>query len=252
MKTTLRIVLLAAATSACLVAGDLTITFKSKTKGLMGMSSEGNQIHYYSTDYHKTVDEATKVDTLVDYSKGMFYTIKHKDKKIESITFDDLVEVGNAASARLEQMGGMPDFMKGMLGGGDPGQIKVEQTGTDTVAGRPCKDYKLSIGKIVDELSMDPTLKPPVNPAAYAKFMKLRANMFPGPSSASMKKLYEELSKLQGLALKMHMTGFMGGDTTLEATDVKTSPIAATVFALPDGYKTEDLGKKLLKDMKKD
>jgi len=247
MRKASQTLLLAAVSSACLLAGDLTITFKANTKGLMGSTNEGIQTSYYSTNFHKETNENTKTDTLVDYEKGIVYTIKHKDKKIEMITFEDLAAVAESAAKQLEQM---PDFLKGMMGGGDQGEMKVEQIGTDTVAGRACKKYKLTMGKMVDELSVDPSLKPPVNPATYAKFMRLRANGMPGASGATMKKLYEELGKLKGIPLRTHLTGLMGMDADTEATEVKEAEIPASVFALPVGYKTEDLGKKLLKNSK--
>jgi hypothetical protein len=251
MKAMLRIALMSVASAACLLAGDLTITSNSKVKGPMGMSGEGVQTQYYSTSFQKTVDEGTKIDSLVDYNKGVFYTIKHKDKKIEMMTFDDLVAIGEAMEAKMAQMANLPKFLQGAMGGGDPGEVKVEKLGEETVAGRECKKYKLTLGKLIQELSMDPSLKIPVNPAAFAKFSKLRGNMFAGPSAAGMKKMIEELSKLQGLALKTHMTGFMGTDSSTEATEVKTTAIPATVFTLPEGYKTEDTGKKMLKDLQK-
>ena len=247
MRKALRTFLLVASSSAWLLAGDLTITFKANTKGSFGRTTEGIQTSYYSTSFHKEVNETTKTDTLVDYDKGIIYTIQHKDKKIEMITFEDLAAVAEASAKQLEQL---PDFMKGMMGGGDPGEMKVEQTGTDTVAGRPCKKYKLTMGKMVDELSVDPTLKPPVNPAAYAKFMKLRGIGMPGATGTTMKKLYEELGKLKGLPLKTHLTGLMGMDSVTEAAEVKEADIPASVFTLPAGYKTEDQGKKLLKNSK--
>lgn len=251
MKLTLRIALMTVVSAACLLAGDLTITSNSKVKGPVGMSGEGVQTQYYATNYQKTVDEGTKIDSLVDYDKGVFYTIKHKDKKIELMTFDDLVAIGEAMEARMAQIANMPKFLQGAMGGGDPGEVKVEKLGDETVAGRACKKYKLTIGKMVQELSMDPSLKIPINPAAFARFSKLRGNMLAGPSAAGMKKMIEELSKLQGMALKTHMTGFMGMDSTMEATEVKTSAIPVTIFTLPDGYKTEDVGKKMLKDLQK-
>lgn len=251
MTSKLRIALFALASAASLLAADLTITFNSKVKGPMGTGGEGVQTQYYSTNFHKTVDEATKIDSLVDYNKGVFYTIKHKEKKIELMTFDDLVAMGEAMEAKMAQMANLPKFLQGAMGGGDPGEVKVEKVGDDTVAGRACKKYKLTIGKLVQDLSMDPSLKPPVNPAAFAKFSKLRGNMLAGPSAAAMKKMMEELSKLQGMALKVHMTGFMGMDSTQEATEVKTTAIPASEFNLPDGYKTEDIGKKMLKDLQK-
>jgi hypothetical protein len=237
--------------TACLLAADLTVTYNTKFKSTMGMSGEGVQTHYYNANFQKTVDEATKIDSLVDYEKGIFYSIKHKDKKIELMTFDDLVAIAEAMEAKTGQMANMPKFLQGMMGGGDAGNVKVEKLGEDTVAGRACKKYKLTLGKMTQDLSLDPSLKIPVNPAAFAKFTKLRGYLTPGPGAANMKKMTEEMSKLQGVALKTRMTGFMGMDSTQEATEVKTTTIPASVFALPEGYKTEDVGKKTLKDLQK-
>jgi hypothetical protein len=249
-KTILRfaIALLAAASA---FAGDLTISFMSKIKGPMGLNSEGVTTHYYSSAFHKTVAEDTKIDTLVDYTKGVFYTIKHKDKKIEMMSFDDLAAIGEGLGKQMEAIGGMPGFLKGMMGGGDAGEVKVEKLGPDTVAGRACTKYKLTLGKMVQEISADPSLVPPMNPAAFQKFQKLRAFLVPGPSAANMKKMYDEVAKIKGMALRTRMTGFMGSDSTLEATQIVEGPIAATVFALPAGYKTEDVGKKMREEFAK-
>jgi hypothetical protein len=42
----------------------------------------------------------------------------------------------------------------------------------------------------------------------------------------------------------------MGVDATTEATRIEAGPIPAATFALPDGYKMEDLGKKMRDQMK--
>lgn len=250
MKLTIKTLLATLVSTACLLAGDLTITSTSRHKGPMGASGDGIQTEYFNANYQKTVDESTRIDTMVDYGKGVFYTIHHKEKKIELMTFDDLVAIGEAMEARMAQMANLPKAIQGMMGG-KAGEAKVEKLGDDTVAGRACKKYKLTVGKIVEELSLDPSLKPPVNPAAFAKFARLRGNMYAGPAGASMKKLTDELGKLQGMPLKTRVTGFMGTESTTEATEVKTSPIPASTFALPAGYKTEDVGKKTLKELQK-
>jgi len=249
MNSILRTALVAMVSTACLLAADLTITYNSTVKG-MGRTVEGVQTHYYNANFQKTVDEGTQTDTLVDYGKGVFYTINHKDKKIESMTFDDMVAMAEAMEAKMGQMANMPAIVQNMMGGGAKGDVKVEPLGDDTVAGRTCKKYKLTLGKMIQELSLDPSLKPPINPAAYAKFAKLKSVMG-GPAAAGLKKMTEELSKLQGMALKTQMKGFMGMDSNMVATEVKTTAIAASVFALPAGYKTEDIGKKMLKDLQK-
>ena len=127
---------MSAVSTVCLLAGDLTITSNSKVKGPMGMNGEGVQTQYYSVNFQKTVDEGTKIDTLVDYDKGVFYTINHKDKKIDLMTFDDLVAIGEAMEAKLAQMANLPKFLQGAMGGGDPGEVKVEKLG-DGHGGRP-------------------------------------------------------------------------------------------------------------------
>jgi hypothetical protein len=68
-----------------------------------------------------------------------------------------------------------------------------------------------------------------------------------GPAAEGMKKMGEELAKIQGTALKTRTVLPMVGELTTEATEVKEGPIPATAFALPEGYKTEDLGQKMLK-----
>lgn len=235
--------------AASLLAEDLTIAFKTQGR-VMGMSINGTQTHYYSARFQKTVDAANKQDSLVDYEKAVFYTIHHKKKKIETMTFDDMAKILEAANQKMAAAGAdMPAFMRGMLGGGDANvKVKVEKAGSDTVVGRSCQKYHVTAGKLVWDQSSDPSLKMPISPAALARFTKLRAALNPMGGEA-LRKLYEELSKIQGVPLRTTMKGFMGGDTTTEATEVKVGPIPAATFALPAGYTTEDTGKRTLKQM---
>lgn len=221
-----------------LSAGDLTITFQSKTA-----KTEGIETHYYSATHHRTNNEASKVDSLVDYQSLTTYTIDHNKKLIQKLTFEDAIAAMESTQSE------MPEGMSAMMGGvfGDPSNCKVEELGSDVVAGRKCKKYKITVGKIVFETSNDPSLLPPVPAASFAKMMKAKGALSAamGPMGKSMAKLYEELSKIKGLALKTNMSGFMGMKVATEATKVAEGPIPASVFALPAGYKTEDLGKQL-------
>ena len=248
MKTALRIFFLSAMATLAATAGDLTITYDYAAKGPLWTGGKGVETQFMNANYMKVANEATRTDTLVDYGKGVFYTINHKDKKIQLFTFDDLVAVGDALASRSEAAANVPGFLQGMLGG-DDGEVKVEPLGSETILGREAKKYRVTLGKLVNEVSLDPTLKSPINAAAYARFTRLRGNAL-GLAGGNMRKVYVELSKLKGMALRSRVSGFMGTDSQMVATAVKTTDIPASVFALPAGYATEDQGKKLLKSLK--
>ncbi len=78
---------------------------------------------------------------LVDYNKGVFYTIKHKEKKIELMTFDDLVAMGEAMEAKMAQMANLPKFLQGAMGGDvgaaaeAPGDAEIEDAPASPAAG---------------------------------------------------------------------------------------------------------------------
>jgi hypothetical protein len=247
----LRLVLALAATLVCgaLAATDLTITFTSVTKGAMGMGGTGSEVHYYAPAFQKVANAKEMRDSLVDFKSGVSYTIDHKKKVISKISFED-------AMAALEGLGGTEQApgLGAMMGAflGDPNDCKVEKKGTETVAGHACQAWTIKVGKLGMEIAADPTLKTPMPDADYAKMMKSRAAQFAkaGPMGASFKRLFEEMAKIKGVPLKTHMTGMMGMDVATEATKVEAGPIPASTFALPAGYKTEDLGKKMREEMK--
>lgn len=249
MKRPLLFLAAAVLSLAPLLAGDLTITFQSKGKGPMGTSQNGNEIHYYSSKFQRINNESTKIDSLVDYEKLITYTINHKKKQIGKMSLEDALAAMEALNTGDHE--GVGKAMAFMFG--DPDSFKVEPQGTDTVAGRACKKYKITVAKIVMETSNDPSLKPPVPAANFAKMMKAKAAAFAAAGSAgkAYKRLYEEMSKIQGIALKTHMSGMMGMNVSTEATKVAEGPIPASTFALPAGYKIEDEGKKLREQLSK-
>jgi len=234
--------------SAAAFAGDLTITMNNHGKGPMGTGGGGVQMHYYSAKFMRVNDPTRQVEPLMDYGTMTSYTINHKKKLIQKLSFEDAVEVMNQASQQNQE--GMSAMMNMMFG--DPNNFKVTEEGKETVAGRACNKYKITVGKIVMELSNDPTLKMPMPEASYAKMVKMRGAMMAAiPQGKGFIRLYEEMSKIKGVSLKTHMSGMMGMDTVQEATDVKEGPIDAAVFALPSGYQVEDLGAKMKAQMAK-
>ncbi|HET6331347.1 MAG TPA: hypothetical protein VFF76_11225 [Holophagaceae bacterium] len=234
--------------SSAAIAGDLTITMNAHGKGPMGSGSNSVQTHYYSSKFMRMNDPANQVDTLMDYGTMTSYTINHKKKLIQKMSFQDAVDAMNEASSQNQE--GMSAMMNAMFG--DPDNFKVTEEGKDSVAGRSCNKYKILVGKLVMELSNDPTLKMPMPEVSYQKMVKMRGAMMAAmPSGKAFVRLYEEMSKIKGLTLKSHMTGMMGMDIQSEATAVKEGAIDPSVFALPSGYQMEDMGAKLKAQMAK-
>ncbi len=252
----LRLVASAFLLTASLVAGDLTISFTTKGKGPMGVKLDGEETHYYSSRYQLTTNATTRTDTLVDYQDFVTYTVLHKEKKIQKMSLDDALAVMEAMQSQPEMAEGMGAMMGAMFGGGKKKDtFKVEEKGTETVAGRTCVKWAFQIMGIDAETSNDPTLMPPVPAVSYAKMKRMQgaAMAMMGPMGKAWVKYYEELSKIKGIALKNRVktSGMLSMDSTQEATKVVEGPIPAATFKLPEGYKMEDVGKKLRQDLAK-
>lgn len=233
--------------AAC--AGDLTITFRNT-----GKHNEGLSHQYMTADRHRTNHDGNQTDSMIDLQKGMIYTIKHKDKKVEFMSFEDMEKFAELMSARMaemqEQMNqpGIGAMMAKIMG--DPNNFSVEQVGTETVADRKCTKYHMLLMKTDMTLSTDPTLKVPMNPANFARFTKF-TNLMKFAASPAAAKMAAEMAKIKGFTLKTVTQVPMLGQITSEATEVKEGAIPASVFALPEGYKMEDTGKKMLEQAQK-
>jgi len=230
-------------------ATDLTITFNMKAKGMLGSGTSGTEIHYYTSAYQLTRGVESKQDQLVDFDKGITYSIDHKKKTIAKLSFDDAMAALD--SLNQAQSGGASTLMASLFG--DPNDVHVEKMGMVKVADHNCQGWHIAVGKMVMDLAADPSLKLPMPDAAYVKMTQARAAQFAkaGPMGQTFKRFYEELSKIKGIPLKTHLTAFMGSDVTSEATKVETTPIPAATFTLPDGYKVTDMGETLKKQLAK-
>ncbi|WLT32119.1 DUF4412 domain-containing protein [Geothrix sp. PMB-07] len=243
MRTLLATALALVFYSATLLAGDLSITMSGTGKG-----HEGEQTQYWSSKFMRTNHGASQIDSMVDFEKGVSYTINHKKKLIQQISWDDLEA---SLEAMADKMKDLPLFAQKMMGGGD-NTVTAEPQGTETILGRTCKKWKITMGKMVLETSNDPSLKPPTPQGSYKRFLRLQnalGQMGPGASSAL--KVGEELAKVQGLALRTHTVLPIVGDFTTVATAIKEGPIPASTFDLPADYKVEDTGKKMRESMAK-
>ena len=244
MKSTLKCALVLMLSTAALLASDLTITMVGK-----GKYNDGPQIHYWSSKYMRINNPGSKRDTLVDYVNGINYSIDHGKKVIQKTSWDDMEA---AVEGMAKQFKDLPPQVLAMMPGGGGGEVSVEDLGKEVVAGRTCRKWHITMGKMVIETSNDASLKPPIPAVSYTRFLRLKNLMGAvGPMAMNMKKLGEELAKIQGMALKTRTVMPMIGEMTTEATEVKEGTIAESVFGLPTDYKMEDVGAKMAKSFHK-
>jgi hypothetical protein len=244
MKSTLKCAAILFLSTAALLAGDLTITMMGK-----GKYNDGPQTHYWSSKYMRINNPGSKQDTLVDYVNGVNYAIDHKKKVVQKTSWDDMEA---AVEGMAKQFKDLPPQVLAMMPGGGGGEVSVEDQGKEVVVGRTCRKWNITMGKMVIETSNDASLKPPVPAVSYTRFLRVKNLLGAmGPAAMGMKKLGEELAKIQGMALKTRTVMPMIGEMTTEATEVKEGPIAESVFALPADYKVEDAGAKMVKSFQK-
>lgn len=241
MRTVVASVFLGILSVASLLASDLTITSQVVGKG--AAAKEGTQVQDFSASRMRVNHAGAKTDSFVDYGQEVIYSIDHGKKVITKMTFKDIQD---AMQAMEEQMAGMPEMVTKMMFG-DVSEVKVEQLGTDTILGHPCKKVRITLGKMVEELSVDPSLHVPIKD--YAKAMSM-LNRMPGQAGVLFKRIYEETARLKGVPLRTHITGLMGMDVTTEATAVSTAPIPDATWALPSDYTMKDGGKEMKNAMK--
>ncbi|MFN7959119.1 MAG: DUF4412 domain-containing protein [Holophagaceae bacterium] len=227
-----------------LAGGDLSLTMATTGRG-----HEGKQTHLWSSRFMRINHPEGQRDTLVDFTQGIHYTIDHKKKLIQKMSWEDLEA---AMEGMAERMKNLPAFAQKLMGGGGEAQVTVEEQGSEAILGRKCKKWKITMGSTVLESSNDPSLKPPTPVGSYKRFLRLQHAIGQmGPGASSMLKLGEELAKVQGIALRSHQVMPLVGELTSVATELRDGPIPESAFALPEGYKLEDAGKKMRENLAK-
>jgi hypothetical protein len=219
-------------------AEDLTIVSKVTSQG------GADQAPTTSTSYLSTAKfrvTSAKSDVIMDLAAGKYTVIDNAKKQYWEMTQDDM----NAMAQRMndsmrqatQQNPQAAKMMESMMGGMMAQATVTKGTGTKTVAGYACTDYLLSMGIMKQHLWVATDLTPPVSMGQWASAQRA---MFAGsPMASSMGRLMEEFSKIPGFPLEIDSTTAVLSKTiasTSEAVEVKKGPIAASAFAVPDGY----------------
>jgi hypothetical protein len=225
-------------------AGDLTIVFKTVAAGKPGSSTE-----YMTTNKLRMSDGER--DTIVDTAAGRITSIDHQKKEYSELTVAEMEAAMQAGVAKLaegqakqqEAMKNMPpamrERMQKMMGGagGPLGAIKVTPgAGGRKVAGYDTQSYVMTMGEAMrTEMWATTALHPPIQPGEMLRLQSMLNPMMKGMGAAM-----DEFKKIQGLTLASTTSVSVMGksmESSREATEIKTDPIPASVFAVPAGYK---------------
>ena len=225
---------------ALLWAQDVTLV---STTTANGRKTETTQ-YFTPTATRTGVGEGGEIILRLDQKK--MFMVRPAQKTYSEMTFEEMQKMLATATAALENLppeaaAQMKKMMEGMgMGGG--GQVTVTKVGPgETIAGYPTEKYHAVIGTIMEgDIWAAPDL--PLPPMMYDAM----AAVAPANPMLDMKKLYAEYKKINGVPLKSvtntKMMGQSMTSTTL-VTKVDKSPIPASTFEVPAGYKLVPMGK---------
>jgi len=185
---------------------------------------------YMGKNKLRTVEGDT--ETIVDYETGEIAFLDTKKKNYWVTTPAELEEQFAELSQLLQDMP-MVDRIFGKAS-----EVEVTELGTSQqVAGYSCDDYRVAMGDAyVFEICAASELEVPMDVNAARRLMF--ANM--GPMAGRIGKLFDELSKIEGLPLVSSFTMTMMGrtiSTETRATEVQVGPISDSTFEIPANFK---------------
>ena len=215
---------------------DLTLHLTTSSSGGMGRGGgprNSTSVQYFGANAMKSVSSEGP-ESIIRFDSGKIITIDNKQKTYTEITVDQLNEMIKKMTADMGMDEQKMAQMRKMMGQSMPDSISVTKVGPGpTIAGCETVNYVIK-GPMEMEISAAPSLK---IPALYYDMMKIsmaRNPMF------DMSKLYDEMKKIDGMAMKTVTTTRMMNmemKTTTEVTSVDKGAIPASTFEVPAGYK---------------
>jgi hypothetical protein len=216
-------------------AQDLTLHETTSSTGMAGRGgSNATQTRYITSNAIKNTS-SSGLDTIIQLAEGKIITIDNGKKTYSEMTVKQLNEMlakltsTQEGAENAEAMAAMRKMM-----GQVTDSIAVTKAGPgENIAGYSTEKYVIS-GMLNMEIWAAPDLK---MPALYYDAMKMQTVKNP---MFDMSKLYDEMKKIQGTPLKTVMTMKMMNmemKTTSVVTSVEKTPIPASVFQVPAGYK---------------
>ena len=183
-------------------------------------------------------------DSMIRFDQSKMVQIDHKKKTYSEMTFEQLQQMLDNASAEMNKAMGSnaqaAEMMKQMMGGMG-GSVSVTKEGPgETIAGYATEKYLVKMPPVEMQIWATPDL---TIPAVYYDVLKMR---MPRNPMFDMSKLYDEFKKIKGMTLKSITTVSMvmgpmnmKSTTTTVVTSVEKGAIPASKFDIPAGYKAQ-------------
>jgi len=216
-------------------AQDLTLHETTSSTGMAGRGGGNTTQTRYITSNAIKIASSSGSDTIIQLAEGKIITIDNGKKTYSEVTvkqLNDMLAKLTSTQENAENAEAMAAMRKMM--GQVSDSITVTKAGPgENIAGYATEKYVIS-GMLNMEIWAAPDLK---MPALYYDAMKMQAVKNP---MFDMSKLYDEMKKIQGTAVKTVMTMKMMDmemKTTSVVTSVEKTPIPASVFQVPTGYK---------------
>ncbi len=189
---------------------------------------------------------------MPDFASGQMTIIDNKKKQYYVVTRQEMQAAAAQMQARMkqmeEQMKDMPaavrEKMAGMMGGVAQAIDVQKGQGGRKIAGYTCENWVVTFGEMVrQEQCMTTELQYPVQVWDAQKDLAASMGGFGGPMGDGMGKIYEKFKEMKGMPLVSTSTTKILGKTsttTTEVTEIKRSPIPASAWEIPAGYKKVD------------
>jgi len=124
-----------------------------------------------------------------------------------------------------------------LMGAGEPDSVRTSPLPGKTVAGYPCRGWRLRAGSAVVDVYT--TTAVPVRLDAFAEFLEWTG------AAEAMAGLWGEMRKLPGFPLETRaLVNVLGEvqETVSTVTRLRVAPVPASLFELPAGYRVRDAG----------
>jgi len=217
-------------------AEDLTIVFKITDKG-----GERAATHYFTAQKAR-FDQGDHV-TLVDFSAGRVSNLSMRRQQYSETTFAEIEQAMSSTSAQMEKaMAGIPESLRDKMAGDPSKQVSVTKGEIRTVAGLACQNYRLTLGESMRmETCVTTALRPPFDSKNLRNLALVTEPISPGTSGIN--RMVEKMRTIPGLSIASSTFVTMLGKTielVMEATEIRSGPIASGVFDLPGDFKKVD------------
>lgn len=237
-------ILAAGAASVSDAAADLTVVSKVTANG----EPAGVDTNYISND-HIPSSREQGTETIVDLKSGVMSTLNDKQRTYYVVTMQDLQKLQAKMAERMNDPR-MKQAMAAMQGmsAAMASSYEVKKTGaTRSVAGFACEEWRITMGPMMTMTEcVTSQLQYPVQAwQAFADFtgaMRKAMGSF-GPSAKSSADLAEKLRSMKGFPVASTTTIDVAGHKTTTASEVievRRTPIPASTWVVPAGFRQVD------------